>query len=60
MTELSKAQKRRLRAKRIKRIRMMRQFQRDHDELGDGAFFALAEDMYGWTQDTWIWFYENA
>ena len=28
------------------------------EDLPDGAFFALAEDMYGWESEEWGWFSE--
>jgi hypothetical protein len=26
------------------------------DDLPDGAFFQMAEDVHGWTVDDWMWF----
>lgn len=36
-------------------IEAMDQFLEENDDMPDGAFFALAEQMYGWTYDDWIW-----
>jgi len=29
------------------------------DGLPDGAFFALAEELHGWTAEDWVWFSER-
>lgn len=42
------------------KIKSMLEFQEVHDGLPDGAFFALAYDLYGWDESDWVWFYENA
>lgn len=36
----------------------MKAFNDIHEDTPDGAFFALAEDMYGWDTDDWGWFSE--
>jgi len=36
----------------------MKEFCVENDDMPDGAFFALAEDMHDWTIDDWIWFSE--
>lgn len=28
-------------------------------DMPDGAFFALAEQMNGWTVEDWVWYEEN-
>lgn len=38
----------------------MRSWSHSHDDLPDGAFFALAEEMEGWTVDDWISYSEVA
>ena len=37
----------------------MNEYRLEHDDLPDGAFFQLAEDMHGWTPKDWIWFSEQ-
>jgi hypothetical protein len=41
------------------KIKEMNLFYEMFDHLEDGAFFCLAEDMHGWTQDDWVWLYQN-
>lgn len=37
----------------------MKQFSKLYVDMPDGAFFALAEDMYGWDEDDWYWYSLN-
>lgn len=36
----------------------MEQFREDYDDLPDGAFFALAEELHDWSVDDWVWLAE--
>lgn len=36
----------------------MKSYSEMHDDMPDGAFFALAEELYGWTVDDWAWYAE--
>jgi hypothetical protein len=38
------------------KFREMERFCDTYDDMPDGAFFALAEDMHGWTVDDWVWY----
>jgi hypothetical protein len=37
---------------------LMKSYSEVHDDMPDGAFFALAEEMHGWDIDDWVWFSE--
>lgn len=37
-----------------KKYNQMSAFQLIHNDMPDGAFFALAEDVWGWDNDDWI------
>ena len=41
-----------------KRYLNIKRFNNDFDDTPDGAFFALAEEMYGIDIDDWVWFAE--
>ena len=28
------------------------------DDTPDGAFFAMAEEVYGWSVEDWVWFHD--
>lgn len=36
----------------------MRAWSWANDDMPDGAFFALAEEMEGWDVDDWVWYSE--
>ncbi len=36
----------------------MRDYCDENSDMPDGAFFALAEETYGWTVDDWVWLAE--
>lgn len=36
----------------------MREYCETFDDMPDGAFFAMAEDSYGWSIDDWAWYEE--
>lgn len=38
----------------------MKEFNEDFDDMPDGAFFAMAEEMYGWDVYDWAWFAEKS
>jgi hypothetical protein len=35
-------------------LKEMRDWMNEHDDLPDGAFFALAEDMFDWDISDWV------
>ena len=41
-----------------KEYQVMKLFDQTHDDLPEGAFFALAEDMHSWDSEDWGWFSE--
>ncbi|MES2408996.1 MAG: hypothetical protein V4509_01705 [Patescibacteria group bacterium] len=36
----------------------MKAYSESNDDEPDGAFFAMAEEMHGWTVDDWAWYAE--
>ncbi len=36
----------------------MKKFNDDNSNMPDGAFYALAEEMYNWDVSDWAWFSE--
>ncbi len=38
------------------KYREMTEWADAHDDLPDGAFFAMAEEVMGWTVDDWVWY----
>lgn len=36
----------------------MKMFSEMYEDMPDGAFFALAEDMHGWDVADWAWYSE--
>lgn len=43
----------------MNKLESMNTYRLEQDDLPDGAFFQLAEDMHGWTCDDWLWFSEE-
>jgi hypothetical protein len=41
-----------------KQYNEMKAFNDIHEDEPDGAFFALAEEMFGWDSEDWGWFSE--
>lgn len=37
----------------------MKRYCDGNDDMPDGAFFAMAEEMHGWTVDDWVWYSEE-
>jgi len=43
----------------LRQIVDMAQYSIDYSDMPDGAFFALAEEMFGWDYEVWAWYAEN-
>ena len=42
----------------IKQFKEMKLYCENNDNMSDGIFFALAEDLHGWDVDVWAWYAE--